>query len=126
MKVLAVLVSPLGGVLFIFLAFLLWSAIFANNFSGVNPFVIPVIFISYVVGLIFQIAVVETIMLNKYFQFSLERYCWLGLIFSLCFSTIALIYLGMENLGWIFFYFPFYTIGNILTYNELYFKQLKD
>ena len=126
MKVLAVLVSPLGGVLFIFLAFLLWSAIFANNFSGINPFVIPVIFISYVVGLIFQIAVVETIMLNKYFQFSLERYCWLGLIFSLCFSTIALIYLGMENLGWIFFYFPFYTIGNILTYNELYFKQLKD
>jgi hypothetical protein len=122
MKVLAVLVSPLCGVLLIFFPYLFWVAISAYDLPF---FTVPMIFVSYVVGLMIQIGIIETIMLHEDFQFSFRRYCWLACFFSLCFIAISTIYVGVEHLGWIFMFYLLYSIGNVLAYNELYFNKLQ-
>ena len=123
MKVLAVILSPLGGVLFILLLHLLWSAIFTYDFLSDIRFAIPIVGYSYVVGLIIQITIVETIMSSNDFLSTLKGYNCLAFFLSFCFATIISVCIGIEYIT-SFFIFFIYSVGNILTYNQLYFKYL--
>ena len=129
MKVRAVLLSPLAGALGVVLSFIFWSIVIKQDlsmgFSNTLTIGLQAIGLIYIIGLIIQIVIVETIMLVSNFHYSLIEYCWLAFLLSFCFTVLLSINLGMEFLGMASSSFSLYSIGNILTYNQLYFKYLE-
>ena len=123
MKVLAIFLSPLVGVFFLFSPFLIMSVINSANFFGKIQSEIQIIGIIYFVALIIQIFIVEIIMLSNDFLYSFKGYCWLALFLSFCFAAIISVWIGIEYLA-SFFVFLIYSVGNVITYNQLFFKQL--
>ena len=122
---LAIFLSPLVGAFFLFSPFLIMSAINSAGFFDKIQSKIEIVGIIYFIALIIQIFIVEIIMFSNDFLYSLKGYCWLAFFLSFCFAVIISVWIGIEYLT-SFFVFLIYSIGNILTYNQLYFKYLEE
>ena len=124
MKVLAVFISPLVGSVPVAFPFILFIGINPNDFMESIKHWASTIGLIYFIALIIQIFIVETIMLSHDFLYTLKGYCCLAVFLSFCFVILVP---GILEVGLVIplLFLSLYSIGNILTYNELYFKRLE-
>ncbi len=130
MKVWTVLLSPLAGAVSVVLSFIFWSIVIKQDlsmsFSNTLIIGLQAIGIIYIIALIIQIVIVETIMLVSDFHYSFKEYCWLAFLLNFCFTMMLSITLGEEFLGLALLPFSIYSVINVSTYNQPFFKQLDE
>ncbi len=122
MKWFAVFISPLIGILFLIIPFRFMDIISANNLEGIQD-IVHVIGFNYIVALVIQIFIVEIIMITNDFFYTLKGYCLLAFLVSICIPLIVSFILGNHYFLDSFQMCSIYSIFNILTYNQLFFKR---
>jgi hypothetical protein len=128
MRLLAVFVSPFAGLCLVGSSVLLLKTFntgFRINFEAWFSF----LFLSYSVALAIQIIFVELILVNS--KITYRRYIEVAVISCILIEVFVLLFestLSFDNFLEtieVFLFFYVYSIGNVLTYNELYFRQLQ-
>ena len=123
MKVWAIFISPLAGVVGVVLPFLLFLGINSNTDIESIKQVASMIGFIYFFALIIQISIVEIIMLSHDFLYTLKGYRCFAVFLSFCFA-IPISKILETGIIPPFLFLLFYSIGNVLAYNQLFFKQL--
>ena len=120
MKWLAVFMSPfVGSVLLIFALYL------AADKNNSEDFLLGFFFITSG-SILIQILVIEPIIFifKLQFQLTLKVYYWFAV--SVCFGVTFIIFCANQTFEReVLLFLYIYSMGNVLTYNELYFKQLE-
>jgi hypothetical protein len=128
-KVYAILLSPLVGSLGLVIIFLTGYFMKIPNFYKISfdlMVTIQITAIVYIFSLIIQCIIVEPLIYvcESFFQISVKTYCWLAVFLCLSISFLISITLFLTEFGSCLFICLSYSVGNILTYNELYFKKI--
>jgi hypothetical protein len=131
MKNLAIFLAPLFGTI-LFSIFCEMVLLILKEFGHINFFSIIPIYIS---TLMFQIVIIEVLLWLISFYKKPNIKIYMILISTITFGasiTWSLIYFILSDfedssfllfsIGWFFFFFT-YSIGNVFTYNYLYFKN---
>lgn len=120
MKWLAVLISPFAGSFLLVIAFYLG----ADKDSPDDYMLgLTVVFIG---SFLTQILVVEPVIyiLKWYSELTLKVYYWLAI--SVCLAVTFIVFCANQTFEReVLLFLYIYALGNVLTYNELYFKQLE-
>jgi hypothetical protein len=129
MRILAVFVSPFAGLCLVGSSVLLLETFNSGlriNFEAWFSF----LFLSYSVALAIQIIFVELILINSTTTY--RRYIEVAVISCILIEVLVLLFKTtlsfadfLETIE-VFLFFYVYSIGNVLAYNYLYFKQLEN
>ena len=130
MKWLAVFLAPLVGTIGLIFSFILGCTIQKFDFLKTNFDLIVTVQIGgtiYLCALMIQFFIVEpTIYVYSTFDnFTLKEYCLIGIIFSVIFTILIGNFFGDKDFFYPLLLLLIYSVGNAITYNELYFKQLE-
>jgi ABC-type iron transport system FetAB permease component len=121
MKWLAILMSPFAG------SFLLVTAFYMTaDKDGSDDYLLGFTLV-FIGSFLIQILVVEPVIyiLKLYLELTLKVYYWFAV--SVCLSFTFIVFCANQKFEKeVLLFLYIYALGNVLVYNELYFKKLED